>query len=317
MSELCTVFWNVGNLFGPGVVSRGPQTLSELTAKMDTLANVLNRIKQNGPDIIGLAEVETEALFRQLTSRLSNRYFRHWRSGNSQGQTGLGLLVNQDVFRDSNILDVETPSLMSRPRSMIVKCVLKKNAEPILVVVNHWRSLMKYSSGSTDREDRKRSARWLGDYLGRSDRHSCVLVFGDFNAEPFEPPFNETGLRSVRFFPTALWTRATPAYLYNTAWRHLPEPDFWEQTRQSGYQLSRPRTSHDSSPPVIFDQLMVASRALRNGPVTLEEQSVHFHIDQDTATAGSLKPQRWEYLSTNNYQGCSDHFPLVACFVIS
>ena len=317
MSELCTVFWNVGNLFNPGVVPRGPQTQSELTAKMDRLANVLNRIKQNGPDIIGLAEVETDAVFRQLTSRLASRYDRHWRSGNIQGQTGLGLLVNQGVFRDSRILDFQAPTLMSRPRSMIVECVLKSNAEPILVVVNHWKSRMQFGGAGNDHDDRRQSARWLGDYLGQSDRHSCVLVFGDFNAEPFEPPFNETGLRSVRFFSTALWTRATPAYLYNTAWRHLPEPDFWEQTRQAGYQLSRPRTSHDASPPVIFDQLMVSGRALRNGPVTLEEQSVRFHIDQDTATSGNLKPRRWEYLNANNYQGCSDHFPLVARFVIN
>lgn len=167
--------------------------------------------------------------------------------------------------------------------------------------------------GSDDAADRKDSARWLGDLLSTTHL-SCAVVMGDFNAEPYESPFNQTGLRAVRFFSTTLWSQATPAYLYNTAWRFLPEPDYWESASQPGYRVPRPRGSFDSSPPVIFDQIMVSGRALRNGPITLVEDSVYYYTDPPAATQPNLKPQRWD---SNSFVGASDHLPLVAKFTIS
>jgi hypothetical protein len=140
---------------------------------------------------------------------------------------------------------------------------------------------------------------------------------GDFNAEPYEAPFSETALRAVRFFSTALWTCATPRYLYNTAWRHLPEPDLWEtvEANPETYKPSRPRTSFDR-PPKLYDQLLVSGRALRGGPITLIEGTVTYHIDVDTC-GENLKPLRWNYQEGTMPMGASDHFPLLSTFRIN
>ena len=97
----------------------------------------------------------------------------------------------------------------------------------------------------------------------------------------------------------------------------MTEPAWWEETNVSNYEESRPKTSHDTSPGVIFDQLLVSGRVLRNGPITLNEHSVEYHSNDVIAYrtgTGVLRPRRWEYTDNATFSGASDHFPLVVTF---
>jgi hypothetical protein len=75
-------------------------------------------------------------------------------------------------------------------------------------------------------------------------------------------------------------------------------------------------TTFNASPPVLLDQLLVSGRALRGGPITLQEASVDYRCIGGIAAAGEgghKRPAPWTYAAGRG-SGASDHFPLVATF---
>jgi hypothetical protein len=320
MVQLTFAFWNMTNVFEPAAVARGPQSEAELTAKVARLASVLSPLDNgNGPHLLGVAEVGTERIFDLIHEALPSEYIALWEPAPRIDMTRLGLAVRSDRFASVSLIDVERPSMFARPRTMLARCELIGQAEPILVAVCHWKSRMQ-QGGADPTQEQLASARWLAERLGPMDRDTCVLVLGDFNAEPFEPPFSDAGLRCRRHFSSVLAGTATPAHLYNTAWRALAEPDAWEDLNAAAMDVTRPRTSHDASPPVIFDQLLVSRAALRLGPIRLLEKSVRYHVvdgvNSVRRSSGNLVPLRWVYNPPAAAVGCADHYPLIAEFIV-
>jgi hypothetical protein len=173
MPDLNVAFWNVQNLFEPGVVARGPQSQTELDEKLVVLGDVINAFfGGNGPDVLGLAEVNTKQIFLDLVGRLNGPYFHVWEDAGTSDQTGLGLIARESRFVDLTLLDTQRPSVASRPRSMIARCELVGNPEPFLVVVNHWKSRL----GPPDlaNADRLQTADLVGRLLGKlQQRYVC------------------------------------------------------------------------------------------------------------------------------------------------
>jgi hypothetical protein len=317
MRRLTFAFWNVTNLFEPGAGARGPQSEAELTARVERLANVLGRVDEGrGPHLLGLAEVGTERILDALRRAMPSEYTGLWEPSPRADLTGLGLLLRADRFAGVQRIDAERPMLLARPRTLLVHCELVGRREAIVVAVCHWKS--RLPGGGDPTSDRLASGRWLAEHLATLDRDTCVVVMGDFNAEPHEPPFADAGLRARRHFSPVLSGTASPVHLYNTAWRQLAEPDYWEDLVVAGMRVSRPRTSHDSSPPVVFDQLLVSGASLKLGPVRLLERSVRLHmvdgVNSVRRASGNLVPLRWEYNATGKCIGCADHYPLLADF---
>ena len=274
----------------------------------------------SGPDLLGLAEISSRRLLDKLAAKLAVGYLSVWEAPELDTQTGLALLARDTAFARMQTVAVQRPARFARPRSMVVRCEMTGKTEPILVAVNHWKSRMPAEATGfrSDEIDRRETARWLGDFLAKSRRETSVIVLGDFNAEPWEPPFREVGLRAVRIFSTALSWRATPAYLYNAAWRFMMEPDFWEDASQANYQEPRPKTSHGEGEWLILDQLMVSARALSHGPIELVEKTVEFNCQDDLTSRrtnrGTLRPYGWRARADGTYAGTSDHFPILAVF---
>ncbi len=77
---LRVAFWNVKDLFEPDSgVDRGPKTQAELDAKIAIIARVLSGLFDNqGPDLIGLAEIHTERILNQLVRQLATTYHMLW-----------------------------------------------------------------------------------------------------------------------------------------------------------------------------------------------------------------------------------------------
>ena len=324
MSTLKVAFWNVENLYEPGThANRGPQSDAELSAKLDALAETIDSFfGGRGPDILALAEVHNDRILDQLRTRLVDSYRSVWEPALMAGQSGLGALARTTVVSGLTIQDAQRPSRMARPRSVVLFCSLKASPEPFLLVVNHWKSQMPAQRGAvfTSPRDRQESARWLGDYLSQCHRNTCALVLGDFNCEPVDAPFNEIHLRSTRFFSTALRSPDRPACLYNASWRFLTEPTLWDAHAGPGPAPPepRPKTTHVDGN-LVWDQLMVSGRALKNGPIRLLERTVDYHRDARTSRhnkLGILKPVRWAYQDAARNSGTSDHYPLVAEFEI-
>ncbi|WP_437617457.1 endonuclease/exonuclease/phosphatase family protein [Sorangium sp. So ce1151] len=320
MVDLRVAFWNVQNLFEPGTSKYAPKDEQELVAKLDVIARILDGLFAGaGPDLVGLAEIHTERILDLLMQRLRQRHLKLFEPCGHDRWTGLAVLARADRFTRLVCERAYRPWVTSMPRWMIARCQLGEDQgrASILLVVNHWRSRVSDAEGRAA-EERLETARALRVTLARSRLDTCAIVLGDFNAEPFEEPFGEGGLRTVRHFDPRLWDEEAPSCLYNTAWRFLAEPDWWEtvEARGDAYRAPRPRTTFNASPPVLFDQLLVSGRALRGGPISLRESSVAYAADDETASVtsrGYRRPLRWNY-GEGSGSGASDHFPLVATF---
>jgi endonuclease/exonuclease/phosphatase family metal-dependent hydrolase len=322
--QLKVAFWNVQNLFEPNVVSRGPQSASELVEKIDRLAAVIKRFFGNaGPDLLSLGEVGSQRIHQEVAKKVfgAGNFLEVWAppglSTGSNAQTGIGLLGRTSRVAQLNIVDTQRPTTASRPRCIIVECDLVGVHERVLIVANHWKSRLP-SFPIADGDDRLQTADWLGQRLASEQRTTSVIALGDFNAEPFEPPFGELRLRARRNFSSALWSNATPAYLYNTAWRFMTEPDLWEVASQPGYEEPRPKSSYGESGVNLLDHILVSGRVLKNGPLRLQESSVEFHVETGVnarhTRTGVLRPEKWKEAAPGDFHGCSDHFPILARF---
>lgn len=331
--RLKIAFWNVMNLFEPKThppgkggkpAARGPQGNQELNDKLNRLAECIDAFFLGaGPDLLGLAEVHNLRILLELEKRLKDRYQYVWEPAGNNRETGLAVLARSSLVSGLAKLDAYRPANMSgaRPRVMISRCEFQGVSEPFLFVVNHWKSNMYHSGAAfTPAEDREQTADWLGTRLSNSYRDTCVILVGDFNAEPHEQPFSEFRLRSSRHFHAALGNQGTPAYLYNTSWKFLCEPLPWEDSVRAGGGLKdpRPKRSHDGAY-VVWDQLMVSGRAMKNGPLRLIEKTVDYYRDGHNSVynkCGSVCPIRWTYQAPGKYSGASDHYPVTAEFAV-
>ena len=258
----------------------------------------------------------------RLRDGLGDKYRVTWESAPESYQTGLGILWRRKLVSGVRAIATERPTSNSRPRAMLAECSLRGVADPLLLGIIHWKSRLPNPPDSpfSDAEERQNSARWLADLLGEYNHTPLAALIGDFNAEPFEPPFLDLGLRAGRHFGTALWRPQLLSHLYNTSWRYLPEPAPWEAAQAEGFKEPRPKTSFGTTQKLIFDQLLVSGRLLKGGPLQLRETSVRFHLDEKTCSYtryGRLRVEKWRPgTQPGTFVGASDHLPLLAAFRI-
>jgi exonuclease III len=317
--RLKVAFWNVENLFDPAnKAGRGPIDAQELDAKIQRLADCVNAFfgDQQPPDLLGLAEINTEALFYQLRQKLKGNFcFSWWEHAGKRTQTGLGVLARAPVKSLIHV-DTQRPSFGSRPRCLVMRGVLENERE-FLLCLNHWKSQMPSpgAGAAEDDEDRKESALWLRQTLENAPE-GCAIIVGDFNAEPNEFYFNDSHLPCYYHFSKVL--RGRLEGFYNASWRYLTEPLYWEDY-SARLPEPRPKRTH-SGKYVIWDQLIVSREALKGGSLQLLEKSVRYSANTSLNARhnryGVLTPLRWSY-QNEEIEGASDHFPLLAEFEIS
>lgn len=94
MPDLRLAFWNVQNLFEPGVVDRGPQSDAERNLKIAHLTQLINGFFDNeGPDVIALAELGAEAILLAIRDSLNGSHVHLWQSSEQPTQTGIGVIA--------------------------------------------------------------------------------------------------------------------------------------------------------------------------------------------------------------------------------
>ncbi len=321
MHQLRVAFWNVENLFAAGAVDRGPQTEDELHAKLGVLGDTIDSFFDgHGPDLLGLAEVGTLVLVDRLLEHLEGEYLRVWEAPSRPDETGIALCGRRGIVSDIQLLHAQRPVLQARPRWLACRCALHGAVNPFIVVVAHWKS-DRPAGLISPRYDRLESAQTLAEFLSQREDTPCALAIGDFNVRPTEAPFADAGLGGHQHFNSVFTTMSTPRLLYNTAWRFVCEPDYYEDTLRPDYREPRPKTSFgEKAHDAILDQLLVSGRALRGGPLSLRESTVCYYHDRRTelyTPTGALRPREWKYRGPSDSSGASDHFPLLAEFVVT
>lgn len=201
--EVSFVFWNVENFFDDKVghhhgtadvpydrmFSQHPELFQE---KLDHLATVLLRDNNGrGPDIIGLAEVETqsrsvEALRDRLNQGLpaNVRKYQHIQSRDPEG----GRAIMTAVLSRIPLNGFRTTLWGKRLRILKteVENPIPGKKTPLILVVSHWTSRVSDKDGDGRAKYGDQIHGQVRSIL-TSNPTADVLVCGDFNDNPDEP----------------------------------------------------------------------------------------------------------------------------------
>ena len=313
-------WWNLENLFDLEDSPRRPAWLQQrlaselrnwnaavLDTKLNQIARIVARLNAaRGPDILGVCEIENEAVVIELAARLNQALpERHYQ------------VVHADT-RDLRGVDVAflyDNRRFNKPRDRHVfnYVVLKRNAtrdilqvnfktagsnkKDLVVIGNHWPSRL---GGQLESEPYRIIAAetlsyWLERIPEKFGREVPVLVMGDFNDEPFDRSLVEYALalkdsRKVRS------RRSRKPYLFNLMWR----------LQEDGVG------THYYDDWGILDQVLV-NRTLLAGDsdFALEPGSCEIYRDPDLIK--SDKPRRFSRPAEGNQfdpNGYSDHLPV-------
>lgn len=227
MSIITTAFWNLENLFDTSsseiatdmefVPDRG-WTYEVLEAKLNNISNVIRSIGNNGPDLLGVCEIENENLARRLIDKIGRIDYSIASYQDSPDIRGIdtSLIYSKNIFEH-----IETRAYTINFRYptrdiFYVKLRIKENNAELHVLVNHWPSRSGKRDGG-DSSNTEFSRCMVAENCGRivdnilklppremvripdniidspetisrlNERYSRnILIMGDFNDDPFD-----------------------------------------------------------------------------------------------------------------------------------
>jgi predicted extracellular nuclease len=271
---------------------------SKYVKKLDNLARVISSMGQNGPDLLGIAEVENREVMEDLTqlTELKGRNYAivHEESADMRG-IDVGLIYDPAVFQyeDHKAFEVdfpEEPGYTSRP---ILVVEGKVNGEVLFVVVNHWPSRR---GGQEESEIRRLNAarkvkEVISDIESGHEGYNFVIM-GDLNDDPFN--------KSVAEVLGADNNPANPNY-FNPMY-DMHEPD------SVGTLTYRGKWN-------LFDQILVSNELMdETGKLKYISKSAEVHRPEFMQVGGDGPakdmPRRAIYRDEFQDNGFSDHFPV-------
>ncbi|VFJ13127.1 hypothetical protein [Candidatus Nitrosocosmicus franklandus] len=224
MGKFYTSFWNVNNLFdtvpsvfGSDIEFTPPRGWNNVVKnkKIENLASIINSLHNtHGPDLLGLCEVETEALVVDLMDKLNpekDYAIAEYLNGPDVRGIDTCLLYSKKKFKLNSVRGYNI-SLRYPTRDILVVnfTVLENNAD-LTVIVNHWpsRSGGRYETEPLRIAVAENCARAIEDILKidqrdletlpidlRNDKESLsllnqkwnrnILLMGDFNDNPYD-----------------------------------------------------------------------------------------------------------------------------------
>lgn len=219
-------FWNTENLFDtlPSGFYDDSEYTPEGAYNWDTerytrkLRNMARVIGDMGADVMGLAEVENEAVVRDLVSTLSDDYnYIHRTSGDWRG-IDVALIYKGDKFFPDRVRLIGSSS--SREFLHVGGTLLGERVDLLVCHLPSKPNPRDYRERAMDR------LREVADSLRGADRDSKLIVMGDFNCDPSERLFRQTiGRRSGGFYDRAMLYAAitegsgpSASYAYDGRW---------------------------------------------------------------------------------------------------
>lgn len=340
MAEFFLGFWNLENLFGPANHPPRPdwvkkQVKSDLkgwttalyNTKLKQLAKVIVAMNGgNGPDILGVCEVEDEAVLKDLVATLApllpTRKFGTVFASDDLSSRGIDTAFIYDKRQfsvDSKL--VFNHFVMRRTGTRdILQATFKQatSGKEMVVMANHWPS--RYGGSTEDSAGFRATAGETLSYwhsrifekAPQKDR-TPVIAFGDLNDDPWD--------RSVTI--NALATRekgdvrrARSPKFYNLTWEYMIS----DATDLNGKKRKLEGTLYYNNNGNLFDQILV------NRPLLDPKKDSGFKLIDGSAGLFALPamvshktgegPRRFGLPKGNaaknvTKSGFSDHFPVV------
>ncbi|MHA2336933.1 MAG: endonuclease/exonuclease/phosphatase family protein [Candidatus Hodarchaeales archaeon] len=314
MSEYYIGWWNVENLFDVEDSATRPQYLKNYLAKelrgwdanvLDTKLSQLTKIIQKmnngkGPDILGVCEVENEAVLIKLLNKI-NIHGRNYKIAHHDCKDLRGIDIA--FFYDHNKFEAKEQfayEVLKRAATRDIfqlNLVTKSEKNDLVVIGNHWpsRSGGVYMSEPYRILAAETLAYWNIRIMQIKAKAASILVMGDFNDEPFDRSLHEFALSS-RSKQKVLRTKKNPR-LYNLMWP-LMEKDLG--------------TYYFRNFPHMLDQFLISKYFLKpTKPFSIKPNSIEILQFPELIQGAYNVPRRFGRPSTNyDSKGFSDHFPI-------
>lgn len=273
---------------------------AKLNTKLKNLSQVIAQLgDEDGPEMIGLAEIENEEVLKQLATHPSlKKHGYAWVHHNSPDERGIdvALLYKKKSFFPlyTHAYPVQLPGDDKTRDVLLVKGLVGKDHE-LTVIVNHWPSR---SGGQAESDPDRRAAatvvRTIVDSIGAIDPFAAVVIVGDFNDDPKDPSMHQV----LKAGKDTLEAKGT--LLYNPMFA-LHNPDNY------GSLMYRMKWN-------LFDQVIVNKTLLAaDSPVRYVFGSAAvYHPDWMAEKEGDYKgaPLRSYLKGEFHPEGYSDHFPV-------
>ena len=304
--------WNVENLFDHATAAR-PQYLrdrlrSELAGwtaavrdtKIAQIASIITQMNnQNGPDILGVCEIENAnvmTLLAQAMARPGRNYsVVHHDMSDNRG-IDIGYIYDANLYTPDPINPWFSHEVLKRSatRDIFQANFDTAQGHRLILIGNHWPSRLGASeyrviAGET-------LSYWLERIVEIVGGEPSVLVMGDFNDEPFDVSLADFALSSRT---TRRVLNGRNPYLFNLMWSLMGQ--------------GNPSYVYDNQPNML-DQFLVTKGMLRQSPpIRVLRNSVEV-IRMPGMTAGQYnRPRRFDRPSkpsTYDATGYSDHLPI-------
>lgn len=307
-------WWNLENLFDEkdAPLSRRPEDLARkiqadlknwtpdvLNKKIEKLAWVISQMNDgNGPDILGVCEVENAHVLNLLKSQINTsrdyRLIHHDMSDNR----GIDVAFIYDHIKYEFLEDeFFNHTVVKRyPTRELVQATVRNRitGNELILVGNHWPSR---SGGQYESEPyRIITGETLSYFIERIQQvkgdEAAIIVMGDFNDEPFNRSLTDYA-QSVMDRDKVVYGRNP--YLYNLMWPLLG-------TRRASYVYS--------GTPMMIDQFMVTKGiAKKTGKYSLDDGTVRLEIFEGMVSGRYDTPVRFGQ-ENPDFDGFSDHLPI-------
>jgi hypothetical protein len=342
-------WWNLENLFDTvdDPISRdfaytpaAGWTNKAYAAKKANLAAVLNELHDGqGPELLGVAEVEGDDVFAELLEETGNSNLKVVtdRAGTSDLRG-----IDVSLAYDRRKLKVtkkrsHVVHLRYQTRDIFeVEFEVKDTGERLVVIASHWPS-RKHGKQDTEAlriavaenigflvRDHLRVDTLTYQQLRKNNNlgpvrekwETPLLLMGDFNDEPFDNAVVDhlqasseldrvvgPGNTIDRFDKETADYRGDNAFLYNPCWRFLPG-----ENTGSFFISATPDGEVFPNRYQVLDQLIVSRGLLKETGLHLDLDSVDvYHADSVATPSG--RPRGF---NRDTLKGTSDHLPLTA-----
>ena len=311
-------WWNVENLFSikadPGRSEKLERALGKelegwtapvLNKKLTKLASVIKQMNGgNGPDILGVCEVENERVLGHLIDKLDS-LGRTYKPVHAETNDNRGIDVA--FIYDSKKYKVDPDDVFSHfilrrnaTRDILqVSFYTKQKQNRLVIMGNHWPSRRggtlesepyRIMAGETLSYFHERTLEIDGD-------DQAVVVMGDFNDEPYDRSLTQYAL-SERVERRVKSMRSRKPYLLNLTWSLMDEGN--------GTHV------YDGTPGML-DQILVNRPVLRDdSPFEVDRSSFEILKFPEMLTRSGAPRRFGRPSSPSSYDeaGYSDHFPV-------
>ena len=321
MANYYVTWWNLENLFDSENAPRTDKLRRALKKELEGWSDEIleKKIKQlvkmlstinglNGPDILGVCEVENENVLKKFRDSLQQTLDRGYKIIHADTQDERGIDVAFLYDKDKFAVDPQKVFFHVIVKRYATRDIVQasfrakiSNTEFVLVG-NHWPSR---SGGQLESEPYRMMAGETLAYFNQriQDVHSQaipILVMGDFNDEPFNRSITEYAKSTVSA-DRVLNAHSVP-WLYNLMWEAIG---------------SRAGTFYYSDAYNVLDQFMVSRGMLiDNAKLKVQQGSIRIEVFPEMSKNGIPK-KFGRPAEALDQEGYSDHFPISLVLVDS